>query len=224
MEDKAYIVIDDESQTERMTNKIDKIISQDGYNIKSIYINPNDRDFWDNEKNLDLLKMISRIKELSRTHHINVIACDYNYSGNKFNGMHVIYELRNSHFVCPVILYSGREADVANGILNTALDTNEKKVRYLEMLLKCRVDRFLQRDYYYDIVIEYLKKYYNYKDTVIKKMEEYPDTIVKFDSGFFEDKTFSEIVKEIKKDTLQGNKFVAEILELAIANFAELNG
>ena len=99
MEDKAYIIIDDNDQRQRMEQKIDNILRPDGYKIKSFFFDPNDRDFWDEDKNMDLNKFMARLIYETNTYHINVIACDYEYSGNHINGVHLIHHLRKAGFL-----------------------------------------------------------------------------------------------------------------------------
>lgn len=222
MEDKAYIIIDDNDQRQRMEQRIDSILRPDGYKIKSFYFNPNDREFWNEDKEMDVAKFISKIVEQTKTYHINVIACDYQFSGNQNNGIDIIDELRNAEFLVPIILYSGNESKVASGLLNADLGNEEKIQRFIK-ILKCKIERFVSRDTYYEMVVEILKKSYNLKEIVLKKMGEYSETVIRFDSGFFEGKPFSEAVREIKRDSLQGNKFMSELLELSIAHFAQMN-
>ncbi len=222
MEHKAYIIIDDNDQKARMEQKINNVLRPDGYKIESFYYDPNDREFWDADQEMDLSKFTSKIIQETQTYHINVIACDYQYSGNKYNGVNIIHELRKSGFLSPIILYSSNETKVATELFNGALSNEEKILRFI-ILLKCRIDQFLVRETYYEVVLEMLKKNYNLKAIVLKKLSEYPDLIIKFDSGFFEGKKFSDVIDEINRNSLHGNSFMAEILELAIANFAQIN-
>lgn len=223
MEDKSYIIIDDEDQRLRMDSLIDRKIRNDGFVAKSFYVNPIDRDYWGDDKDIDFTKVIESIQDMVKTHHINIIACDYQYNGSNFSGMDMVLALRKAEFQCPIILYSGNEATVAKSILGSNLDTDEKKVTHLESLLKAKISRFFARGSYPDFILEHLKKNYGIKDIVVKKLEEYPNTTIKYDLDFFEGKTFAEVIKEINKDTLQGHRFLANILELAIARYAEVN-
>lgn len=222
MEDKAYIIIDDNDQRQRMEQRINKILKPDGYKIKSFYFDPNDRAYWDEEKEMDLNKFMFKVSEETKSYHINVIASDYQFSGNRYNGIDIIHQFRKANFTCPIVLYSSNEEKVANELFNGQL-TNEEKIQRFLIILKCSIKQFLIRDTYYEAVVETLKKNYNMKEIVIKKMEEYSSLSIKFDSGFYAGKTFSEILHEIKVDSLQGNKFISEILELSLAQFAKLN-
>jgi hypothetical protein len=222
MEDKAYIIIDDNDQRQRMEQKIDNILRPDGYKIKSFFYDPNDKDFWDQNKDMDLSKFIAQILYDTKSYHINVIACDYEYSGNKFSGVGLIYHMRRAGFTCPIILYSGKEQKVARDLFKSNTD-DDAKVQQLVMLLECSISRFLNRDTYPDSIIEILKKDYNFKDIVLKKLSEYQNLIIRFECGYFEGRKINDAINEIKNDSLHGNKFIGELLEFAIAYFATMN-
>lgn len=222
MEDKAYIVIDDNDQRQRMAQRIDNILTPDGYKIKSFFYNPLDREFWDEDKNLDLKKLVSKIVADTKTYHINVIASDYQFSDSTINGIDVIHELRNAGLPARVFLYSGNETKVAEELFTDKLSVDEKIQRFIT-ILKCRIERYLSRDTYDGIIVETLKKSYNLKEIVLKKMEEYNDVVIAFDAGYFEGKRISEASAEVKNDTLHGNRFIGQILEFSIAHFSNLN-
>lgn len=220
MEDKAYIVIDDNDQRMRMHQRIDSVLGPEGYKIKSFFFNPMDREFWDEDKNLDLHKLVDKILSETITYHINVIATDYQFSDSAINGIDVISELRKAGLQSCVFLYSGNETKVANELLDGQMSVDQKIERFI-MILKCKIEKFLTRDTYDDMIVETLKKSYNLKEIVLKK--KYQDVAVHFDAGYFEGKKFLEVSNEIKSDTLHGNRFIGQLIEFSIAHFANLN-
>jgi hypothetical protein len=222
MEDKAYIVIDDDDQRQRMAQRIDGILTPEGYKVKSFFYNPLDREYWDKDKNLDLKKLINKIVADTKTYHINVIASDYQFSGITINGIDIIHELRNVGLLARTFLYSGNEAKVAEELFSDKLNADAKIQRFT-IILKCRIEKFLTRDTYNDMIVESLRKNYTFKEIVLKKMEEYQDVVIAFDAGYFEGRKISDASTEIKNDTLHGNRFISQLLEFSIAHFSNLN-
>jgi hypothetical protein len=225
MEHKAYIIIDDQDQVQTMEEQIDRVIRKDGYKIKHFYFNPIDRDFWDNDKQLDLDKFIKRILEETQTYGINAIGCDYEYSGiTNHNGLSIIKTLREFRKFksAPIILYSGKEQKVIKDLL-TKINGGQDQITPFRDLLSCKIERYLDRATYPNFIIEILKKRYDYKEIVLKKLEEYQGLSLKFSSAYFEGKSVDDLLQEINSDTLQGNLLIGEMLELSIAHLATLN-
>lgn len=222
MEDKAYIIIDDEDQRTRMKQKIDDILRPDGYNIKAFFFNPTDKKYWDDNLEFDINKFIQDLREKTRSYHINVTACDYQFSGTNYNGVKLVKALRDNDFRFPIILYTANDQIVIRDLFMESKDETVLMENFL-MLLKCKIELFLKRDTYPDALVERLKKSYNIKDIVLKKLAENPDVTIRYDANFFDGKKISAAIHEIAQDSLHGNKFIGEILELAIAQFVYIN-
>ncbi len=220
MEDRVIIVIDDNDQTKDVDEKIVQNLKRDGILVKSIIINPNTREFFNDNSDIDLEKLIEGVKQRAAGHHIDLVACDYELGEEHVNGFTVIEKLREERFKkCPIILYSGKEDKVIADIFNSPKSDADKKQR-LTKLIKCRIAKFVDRTGYTSEVIGNLKKA-NITSILLRKLKEHESkTITSIES--LSQHNLGEMAEKIENNQLD-EQLITEIVELTLAHYISID-
>ncbi|MEM9834397.1 MAG: hypothetical protein AAF944_27460 [Bacteroidota bacterium] len=220
MEDRVIVVIDDNDQTKNVEERIVQHLKKQGLEVKSIVINPNTQEFFNDNSDIDLDKLVNGIKQLAKGYHIDLIACDYELGDKNVNGFTVIEKLRGERFKkCPIILYSGKEGKVIANIFDSPESNDDKKQR-LTKLIKCRITTFADRPNYPNEIIRNLKKV-NIASILTRKLREYGSKrITSIET--FSTYTLNQIADKV--DISQTNEqLITEIIELTLAHYISIN-
>jgi len=158
--EKSILLVDDGVEHIQTLESIKSYLSEnESTTLVTKYINPNDREFLDDDLYPDLGKLIRGI--LTKLHSIkpNLIVVDQYYSDNiRYKGLEVVEKLREiSKFQkCSIFIISGNRKKIVKEIFEGDLEESEK-VNRLAKLINLKIDGFLDKDFK-DEAIKQLKQ------------------------------------------------------------------
>ena len=118
---------------------------------KNTRVLADDKDFLNDQKDPDLVKLIIGIKRILVSLKPNLIIVDQYYSGNDiYNGLNVVEKLREiSKFKnCPIFLISGKRDKIVRDIFTNTDFTIPQKVNSLSKIINYKIDKFLDKNFY----------------------------------------------------------------------------
>lgn len=225
--EKALLLIDDsQDHIDVLENIKSYLLSNESINLVTKYINPNDRAFWNNEKDPDLDKLISGIQTELKSIKPNLIIVDQFYGSNeKFKGIDVIQKLRDipKFQKCSFIIISGRREQIIRDIFETEGISYSKKVTNLAKLINLRIESFLDKDFKSE-AIQYLKQ--SKLDEILPaKLRDYEgdNSVINCFTPKYNTVTFSELADKIEGDASEAKEILDEMFELTLSHYAIIN-
>ncbi|WP_461630521.1 response regulator [Labilibaculum euxinus] len=226
MESKYFIVIDDKDQNKVINEGIIEKIRRDIPSIEYGFINLGLREFQTKEHLIDIDKVLERFVQLTDQKHIDLIACDYEFEGEKINGLDIIHSIRTLNKKVPIMLYSGKQDDVLKPIFQK-YEKNKKPLEVFEdikVLLQNNFDDFVDRPNYPNEIIRQIRSSKGDLNlTLLKKLKEQENLIFKSLFPKFEGQTLKQISNQVQKKTIDGIEFSEELLEQVISYLIKMN-
>lgn len=227
--EKVLLLIDDQKDYLVILDNIKSHL----YRTESIllinkYINPNDRKFWNDNKDPDIDKLISGIISELNLLKPNLIIVDQYYSGNTnfngFNGIDVIEKLRGipKFQQCPIFLISGRRRTIIKEIFNSSVSEDDK-VNQLAKIINLRIDRFLDKDFESE-AIKHLKQI-KLDEILPIKLRNYEgeNAMINCFSPKYRTLTLSELADIIESDIPETEKILDEMFGLTLSHYININ-
>ncbi len=225
--EKSLLLIDDSRDHIGLLDNIKKhLFHNESISLTTKYINPNDREYLNNNKDPDIEKLIQGIKRKFNSIKPNLIIVDQYLSDDEFyKGIDVIKKLRNmSKFKnCSIFLISGKRDKIVREIFEDKSKSDSEKVNQLANIIQLKIDLFLDKDFK-DHAIDYLKKT-ALDDILPSKLRNYEGdnaTINKF-SPKYKTITFSELADKIETSHPDAKEILDEIFELTLSHYVHLN-
>lgn len=136
MEQKHLILVDEQSQTDRLT-RISENLKKDGIELVYEEINPNE--YWDRlesgDSKFDKAALKDKLHSIRFLSHLDIFATDYNLVDDELKGedlIEMLYELL-PHYRNKVVVYSAQIEDVITNIIKRA-DGFEQQIMMLKLL------------------------------------------------------------------------------------------
>ncbi|MDP1811731.1 MAG: hypothetical protein Q8K66_10055 [Sediminibacterium sp.] len=187
--------------------------------INLLPLNPKEEKFVDDEGVIipeRLIKELDTTKYLKQAVHL--IACDYDFGGDKTNGFEIIRILRTTlESKKRIILYSSNLDNVIDKILE-----GERKgiVERITDLVNSNISAFCKRDEHLEeSIIKHLKDESQFSADKAFESELYKYKDHKFKTTYdkFENKTLGEVAELISKQKHEGEVLKQELIEQVIA-------
>lgn len=225
--ERAILLIDDGKEQKQVLQNIKTHLNaNESINLTTRFINPNDREYWDESKDPDIDKLIAGInKELSSIKP-SLVVVDQFYSGNdKFKGLDVIEKLRSvSKFKkCSMFLISGKRDAIIREIFTSDTFSDNQKVNQLAKIIGFKIDSFLDKNFK-DEAIKLLKKT-NLDEILPTKLRNFEGegaVINKF-SPKYDTLTFEELASKIEDSDKEVPGILDEIFELTLSHYVKIN-
>lgn len=222
--EKTILLIDDSREQKAVLESIAEYLRQrEGLNVLTLYIDPNERDYLDENKDPDIDKLVYGALEKLRGLRPNLIVVDHYYGDSSFTGIDVIEKLRNQRKLkkCTIFLISGKRDKIVREIFeNKDIDTNEK-VRKLAKIIDYRIEKFLDKDFKSE-AIEILKNH-NISDILPAKLREVDDGIIHLFSPTYRELTMEQLADIIESDEIDSHSIINEMLDLTLSHYVKIN-
>ena len=231
--EKLCLIIDDENQERFFESQIQRVLKEGGCDVTPLYLIAKDPELLDENQDIDIEKLKTRIKEQIEGKSIDVIATDFNLSDENVNGLNVIEIIRELRRKTPIVLYSGGRENVIKSIIGRPDPNDSKKfilkeanplIENVRKLMLHNISDFVERTGYDQAVIKILRgKELSTRQILLNKLREYPE--MKFLSCYpaFTGKTLGEIAEEIEESTHQGEEFQSELIEQTVAYLIDIS-
>ncbi len=225
--EKAILLIDDGKEQKQVLQNIKtQLFNNESINLTTKYINPNDREYWDENKDPDIDKLIGGIIKGLVSIKPNLVVVDQYYSDNdKFKGLDVIAKLRGiSKFKkCSFFLISGKRDAIVRDIFTTTSIPVNQKVNLLAKIIGLKIDSFLDKNFK-DEAIGILKKS-SLDEILPSKLRNYEDenAVINQFSPKYNTLTFSELADKIEESHADVSNILDEIFELTLSHYVHIN-
>ena len=225
--EKVLLLIDDSQDHIGVLDNIKTHLrSNESIDLVTKYINPNDRAFWNSEKDPDIDMLISGIQFELKTLTPNLIVVDQFYGSNeKFKGIDVIQKLREipKFQKSSFIIISGRREQIVKDIFEKEGITDSKKVSNLAKLINLKIDSFLDKDFKSE-AIHYLKQA-KLDEILPAKLRDFEgeNIVINSFSPKYITLTFSELADKIDGDAQEAKDILDEMFGLTLSHYVSVN-
>ncbi len=225
--ERAVLLIDDGKEQKQVLKNIKTHLNvSESINLTTRFINPNDREFWDEFKDPDINKLIEGINKELRSIKPSLVVVDQFYSGNdKFKGLDVIERLRTiSKFKnCSIFLISGKRDAIIREIFTSVTFSDTEKVNKLAKIIGFKIDRFLDKNFK-DEAIKLLKKS-NLEAILPTKLRNYEgeNAVINNFSPKYNTLTFEELAGKIEDSDEEVPRILDEIFDLTLSHYVKIN-
>ncbi len=221
--EKIVLLIDDTlSQKDVLKGLVDKIRRNEGINVIGHFINPNNREFWNDDKDPTIDKLIEGITSKLTDSSVDLIIVDQFYSDIPFKGTDVIEKLRAipKFKSSEVFLYSGNRKKIVRNIL-TDIDEDEKKVSALAKLINLKISQFLDKDFESE-AIRNLKRV-RLNNVLPAKLRNIEDGQIQVFSPRYQEVSMGQLADMIESNDPQAENILNEIFDLTLSHYIKLN-
>ncbi len=218
------LFVDDDSEFESVIERLPEIAKKS----KGIELTYDffviDEKYHDNNQDIDLEKIEQNFNVNIATQKYDLVACDYDLGDDKVFGTDLIKAFRQKDRKFIAAIYSGNLSNIVTQILK---DHNPKDLKStltkVQGLVTSNITRFFEKDknlmeditpLVFDIPAE------KHIESVLLN---YKNMSLSHGFGSFKDSPLSEIANHVRRETIEGKKFVEEILERGITHFIDLN-
>ena len=220
------LLIEDEPKYVSYKNIERNVKSKTGIDLEIISFDPQENRFQKEEDDkifIDKDKLSTELEMLLKR-SIDVIACDFDLSDDKINGIEVIRIIKNIKPKKRFFLFSGLIDKVVDSIIGDYSKTSDKQrlFKNIKTLINTGISDFVDRE---DLQIENAiisnLKNFTWEEELNRTFDS--NQHLPFKSGFppFKNKTLNEIKKEIDDDTIKSQEFKNAILNLVISQIIE---
>ncbi|QXP69226.1 hypothetical protein H0I29_11345 [Polaribacter sp. R2A056_3_33] len=225
--EKALLLIDDTKEYIGVLGNISNHLSKrESVNVTTKYLNPNSRDYFDENKDPSLPKVLSGVSKKLSSLKPSLIIVDQYYSGNdNFDGLKIIEELRKiSKFKnCPIFLISGKRDKIVRDIFSIDGVKDKEKVKQLSKIISFKIDQFLDKNFKDEAIA--LLKNNSISDILPSKLREFEN--VNAQINVFSPKhkvySFSELSDLIENNHPDSVIILDEIFDMTLSHYIELN-
>lgn len=225
--EKTLLLIDDsQDHIDVLDNIKSHLRTNESIDLITKYINPNDRAFWNEERDPDINKLIVGIQMVLKSIKPNLIIVDQFYGSNdKFKGIDVIQRLRDipKFQKCSFIIISGRREQIIRDIFETEGLNATTKVNNLSKLINLKIDSFLDKDFK-SAAIQYLK--HSKLDEILpEKLRNYEgeNTVINCFTPKYSTLTFSELADKIEGDAPEAKEILDEMFGLTLSHYFSID-
>jgi len=225
MTEKNCIIIDDVDQQYEFESNVKRPLRKEGFDVHVIHIRTSSPEVLNDNEDIDIDKLRSKIEEACKNKAIDAIATDFGLSDDNIDGITVVEEIRRVRPNVPIILYSGTLDKVIRRILGDYPQKNERDlISEIKKLIKYNINDFVDRNDYANALKALLKdKKVQTTSLLVQKIREYGDLTFKSCYEPFKGKTLNDIADEIDRQSSQGRDFQGEIMEQVIAYMIKIN-
>lgn len=225
--EKALLLIDDTKEYVGVLGNISNHLSRrESVNVTTKYLDPNSRDYFDENKDPSLSKVLSGISKKLTSLKPSLIIVDQYYSGNdNFDGLKIIEELRKiSKFkTCPIFLISGKRDKIVRDIFSVEGINDKAKVKQLSKIISFKIDQFLDKNFRDEAIA--LLKNNNISDILPTKLREFENENAQI--NIFSPKhrvhSFSELAGLIENNHPDSETILDEIFDMTLSHYIALN-
>ena len=225
--EKTLLLIDDSRDHIGVLDNIKTHLTRnESISLTTKYINPNDREYLNDELDPDIEKLVKGILEKLNSIKPNLIIIDQYYSGNDiYKGLDVVEKLRSiSKFKkCSIFLISGKRDKIVREIFAAEGIEDSEKVKSLAKLISLKIDSFLDKDFKNE-AIGYLKQT-KLEEILPSKLRNYEsdNAMINRFSPKYSSITFSELADKIDESHSEAKEILDEIFELTLSHYVKIN-
>lgn len=222
--EKAIVLIDD-TQTQKavLENLINHLRRKEGINALGQFINPIDKEYWNDAKDPDFEKLISGINGKLVGIKPDLIVIDQYYSGVSFKGLDIIKALRAIRRFkrTKIFLYSGNRDRIIREIFAEDSLSSDDKIKRLVQLIGYQITQFLDKDFK-DEAIRVLKNV-DFKDALINKLRTVENGKIHLFSPEYRNLTLEELANKIEAEDQDAPKILDEIFALTVSHYVKID-
>jgi len=225
MMEKTLLLIDDSKELEASLDTLKAHMkSSESIILHPYYINPNDREFWNNEDDRvpNLNKLIQGINSTRHSMKPDLILVDHFYGADvKFNGFDVIKKLREipKFKKCSIFIISGKREQIVRDLV---MDEAEM-VKSLSNIISLQIDGFFDKDFRAEAIR--LLKQSKLENILPTKLRDYDgdNAVVNCFTPKYKTLTFSELADKIEGDAPEAKEILDEMFGITLSHYANIN-
>lgn len=225
--ERTLLLIDDRSEHLSVLDNIKtNLKTSKSIDLSTKYLNPNDQQFWNDQKDPDISKVIEGIKKKLSSLKPSLILVDQYYSANIFfNGIDIIERLRSipKFKECPIFIISGSRDRIVKEIFENEGNEKKDKVSNLAKLINLKINRFLDKDFRSEAIEELSKV--KIDDILPTKLRDYEgeNVVINRFSPKYKTLTFTELADKIENNDSETVNILDEMFELTLSHYVGIN-
>ena len=222
--EKILLLIDDSPEQKTvLENLAEHLRTREGINVLTLYVDPNERDYLNDEKDPDLDKLVSGIAGKLKGLRPNLIVVDHYYGDTSFTGLNVIEKLRSikKFSKSAIFLISGKRDKIVREIFEDEKIPTDEKVKKLAKIIDFGIDKFLDKEFKSE-AIESLKTR-DLKDVLPSKLRELDNGKIHVLNPRYRELTMDQLADMIDANDSEAQSIINEMLDLTLSHYVKFN-
>ncbi|MCR9066973.1 MAG: hypothetical protein NXI00_23605 [Cytophagales bacterium] len=222
--EKTLILIDDSPEQKTvLENLAEHLRTKEGINVLTLYVNPNEREYLNEEKDPDLDKLVVGISEKLKGLRPNLIVVDHYYGDSPFTGLNVIEKLRSikKFSKSSIFLISGKRDKIVREVFEDEDIPTGEKVKKLAKIIDYGIEKFLDKEFKSE-AIESLKTR-DIKDILPNKLREIDDGRIHVLNPKYKELTMDQLADMIDANDTEAQVIINEMFDLTLSHYVKLN-
>jgi len=222
--EKIILLIDDSpEQKQVLENLAEHLRTKEGINVLTLYIDPNERDYLNEEKDPDLDKLVSGIEEKLKALRPNLIVVDHYYGETSFTGLNVIERLRSirKFSKSAIFLISGKRDKIIREVFENNEIPTDEKVKKLAKIIDFGIEKFLDKEFKSE-AIESLKAR-DLKDILPSKLRELDNGKIHVLNPRYREYTMDQLANLIEANNSEAIDVINEMFDLTLSHYVKIN-
>jgi CheY-like chemotaxis protein len=222
--EKTLLLIDDEPiQKKVLENLAEHLRTKEGINVLTLYVDPNERDYLNDEKDPDLDKLVIGITEKLKGLRPNLIVVDHYYGDASFTGLNVIEKLRSikKFSKSAIFLISGKRDKIVREVFEDEKIPTNERVNKLAKIIDYGIEKFLDKEFKSE-AIESLKTR-DLKDVLPSKLRELDNGKIHVLNPRYRELTLDQLADMIDVNDSDALGIINEMFDLTLAHYVKIN-
>lgn len=222
--EKTLLLIDDNREQKAVLENLgEHLRTKEGINVLTLYVDPNERDYLNDEKDPDLEKLVFGIEEKLRGLRPNLIVVDHYYGETSFTGLNVIERLRSikKFSKSSIFLISGKRDKIVREVFEDDKILTDTKVKKLAKIIDLGIEKFLDKEFKSE-AIEFLKNR-DLKNILPSKLRELDDGKIHVLTPRYRKLTMDQLADIIDTNDSEAYDIINEMLDLTLSHYVKIN-
>lgn len=225
MMEKALLLVDDSKDHLGTLEQIKNKIKQEFINLTVKHIDPIHKDYWNEDKNPTIEKVLKGIEDKLKGIKPNLIIVDQFYSDvPTFKGIDIIERLRKmpKFKKCTIFLISGKRKKIVQDVFDDK-KTDKDKVNKLAKLINLKIDSFLDKDFKSEAIR--ILKQRNINEIFPSKLRNYENDDLKIHTFPPKSKSYTleDLADKIENDDDEVNDILNEMFDMMLAYYTKID-
>ncbi|MBU2914844.1 hypothetical protein [Reichenbachiella agariperforans] len=222
--EKTLLLIDDSpEQKSVLENLAEHLRTKEGINVLTLYVDPNEREYLDEEKDPNLDKLVAGILQKLQGLRPDLIVVDHYYGDSPYTGLNVIEKLRSfkKFSKSSIFLISGKRDKIVREVFEDEKIPTDEKVKKLAKIIDYGIEKFLDKEFKSE-AIESLKTR-DLNDILSGKLRALDKGKIHVLNPRYREMTMDQLADMIDSNDPEAQNIINEMFDLTLSHYIKFN-
>jgi CheY-like chemotaxis protein len=221
--EKTLLLIDDSpEQKTALESLAEHLRTNDHIKVHTIFVDPNEREYLDDQQNPDLDKLILGIASKLIGLKPNLIVVDQYYGDSSFTGLDVIEKLRSidKFKKCKIFLISGKRAQIISEVFE-GNNSSTEKISKLAKIIDLKIEKFLDKEFKSEAIQSLKTRELN--DLLLSKLREADNGKIHVFNPTYNTLDLDQLANLIDANSPRAQEILNEIFDLTLSHYIKFD-